>query len=168
LAIAVAGCSKPDPQTAAPQATPEAAAEDGSGTRKQCEGFSFEVPTGWSSVPPDRPKTKAMLLIGAEPWNTAKGMIKIDVGAPATPDLKTMAEGLAGNFGGKVQPGQVDVDGETGVRVQASPQGPSLAPREGIVVFHSGKMYLIMAGAVRGTDVADALEHVRATWKWDD
>jgi hypothetical protein len=99
-------------------------------------------------------------------WDTAKGVIKVDAGTPTTADPKAVADGLAKNFGGTVRSELSVVDGERGFQVQAPSQGAALSPRRGIVVFREGQVFLIMAGAVDGTDVSTALEHVRATWKW--
>lgn len=145
-----------------------AAAEGGTNAdRRQFEGFSFDLPSGWMPAVPGLAKTKADILLGGLRLG-AKAEILVDVGHPTLPSPEAVAEGFAEMWGGTVVPDTVDVDGEKALRVQIPPHGDSLSPRRAIVVFHEGKLYLIMAGAVGPMDVSDALEHVRATWKWDD
>ena len=43
--------------------------------RERCEGFSFEIPVGWSRMAPQKPGTKAMLVIGGY---AANGIILVD------------------------------------------------------------------------------------------
>jgi hypothetical protein len=93
-------------------------------------------------------------------------MIKVDVGTPKEPDVQAMARGLAQDFQGSVVPGTVDVGGTSGVRLKGSASASGLEPREALVVLRDGKAFLIMAGAVPGTDVSAPLEHIRATWQW--
>ncbi len=135
--------------------------------RHQFEGFAFEVPGGWSRTTPDRSKEKAMLLLGGEPWYTAHGMIKVDAGPPTLPDAAAVANDYAQDMNGQIVSTTVDVDGEQGLRVVGDSTGLS-KPREVIVVFRHGKVYLIMAAGVKGANVSNALEHICTTWKWDD
>lgn len=53
----------------------------------------------------------------------------------------------------------------SGARITSSSTSLS-KPREVIIVYQNDKAYLLMAGAVEGVDVSNALEHVRSTWKW--
>jgi hypothetical protein len=166
VVVGVSGCAKPADKPA--QTAERSQLNSAVAKREHFEGFSFELPRGWSRVAPDRPKTKAMLLLGGERWDQAKGMIKVDVGVPTSPDSKATAEALAKNFGGSVLPELTEIDGEQGIQVQASPQGSALSPSKAMVVFRGEKVYLIMAGAVGGTDISDAFERVRASWEWGE
>lgn len=135
--------------------------------RLQLDEFSFVIPGGWSSIAPDRTKTKAMLLLGGTRWDNAKGMIKIDVGVPTCPTVQETADSFARGGKGRVSPDAVNVDGEKGVRVATSSRSMSV-PREVVVIYRNGKVYLVMAGALDGTEVSEALEQVLSTWKWAD
>ena len=108
-----------------------------------------------------------MLLLGGERWDEAKAMIKVDVGPPASPDPKAIADSLARDFGGSVQPETADLDGQRDVQVLASSPKPGLSSKKAIVVIRRGKLYLLMAGAVAGTEISDAFEQIRKSWKWD-
>ena len=127
--------------------------------------FSFSIPSEWTVVAPDRDKTKAMLLLGGTNWQNAKAMIKIDVGTPAAPTAKQLAEGFAKSTGGTVSADTLDFDGTSGVSASTS-SNDLMTPRQMIVVYRNGKAYLLMAGATSGVDVNNAVAHVRASWKW--
>ena len=93
LVLSLVGCgTEPGGNTrgtsgAAPR-TGETAAK-----RERFEGFSFELPSGWTRVAPDRDNTKALLVLGKD-REKAKAMIKIDVGPPGSPNPKDIAETL--------------------------------------------------------------------------
>ncbi len=165
LVLSLVGCgTEPGGNTrgtsgAAPR-TGETAAK-----RERFEGFSFELPSGWTRVAPDRDNTKALLVLGKD-REKAKAMIKIDVGPPGSPNPKDIAETLAHDCGGKVQPEPVNLDGVRAVQVLVSSPTPG-RPSEAIVVIRGGKVYVMTAGAVAGTDFSDGFEHVRKSWKWD-
>ena len=127
--------------------------------------FSFQTPSGWSVVTPDRDKTKAMLLLEGTTWQNAKAMIKVDVGSPAAPTGEQLAEGFANSAGGKVSPDVLDFDGTPGVSVSTS-STEMTTPRQMIIVYRDGKAYLLMIGATAGVDIGDAVSHVRESWKW--
>ena len=133
--------------------------------REQFGEFSFEVPTGWSRNTPDRSKTKSLILLGGTRWTNSKGMIKVDVGSPAFPTVRETAKRFAQSLNGQVLPDAIDLDGERGVKVTSSSTNMA-KPREVIIVYRNGKVYLLMAAAGEGVEVSNALEHVRSTWKW--
>ena len=161
------GCGNA-PDAPARSETPVAPRTSDAATKRESfEGFSFERPNGWSRAAPDKDNTKAMLLLGGERSDVAKAMIKVDVGTPASRDPKVMAASLAQDFGGKVQPEPADLDGERGIQVLASSPNPGLSSKKALVAIRRGKVYLLMAGAVAGTDISDAFEQVRKSWKWD-
>ncbi len=135
--------------------------------RLQLDEFSFVIPGGWSSIAPDQNKTKAMLLLGGARWDNAKGMIKIDVGLPVYPTAYETAESFVRSAEGQVSPDAVNVDGEKGVRVVIRSNSMAV-PREVVVIFRQGHAYLVMAGAVDGTEVSEAIEEMLSTWKWED
>jgi hypothetical protein len=144
-----------------------ALAQQGSNAdRRQFEGFSFDLPSGWLPAVPNLAKTKADILLGGIRLG-AKAEIVVDVGRPRETSPEATAKAFAKMWGGTVVPGMVDVDGEKAIQVQVSPNGDSLSPRRAIVVFHEGKLHIIIAVAAGARDVSDAIEHVRATWKWD-
>jgi hypothetical protein len=167
LIAILAGCDKAPngPARGETAAAPQAAAVVAK--RERFDGFSFELPNGWSRVTPDGENTQALLLFGGERRDSAKAMIKVDVGTPASKNPKTVAASLAQDFGGNVQPEPADLDGARGVQVLAPPAGSGLSSKNAIVVIRHGELYLIIAGAVAGTDISDALEQVRKSWKWD-
>jgi hypothetical protein len=163
----IPGCSKSTNEVGPAGANSPPRLESSAGNREHFDGFSFEIPSGWSRVAPDRPKTKAMLLLGGERWDSAKGMLKVDAGAAASGDATATADGLAKNISGEVRPEPIDIDGERGILIQASPTGAAMSPTRALVVFHKGEVHLIMAGAVSGVDVTNAFSHVCKTWKWE-
>jgi hypothetical protein len=130
------------------------------------DGFSMAVPSGWSSVKPDRDKTKATLLLGAKSWTEAKAMIKVDSGPLLQPSLRAAAELLVKNFGGKILDQPAVLDGETGIHVVTAGR-TLLEPQEVILVLHKDKVWLLMGSAL-GQDVAGPVEQCRASWHWRD
>ena len=166
----ILGCGNNDgtlPQDSANIPSQDPATIAAQAIRQQFGEFSFEVPGGWSSVTPDRDKTKAMVLLGGTNWQNAKAMIKVDVGTPAFSTAQEMASNFAKSAGGQVAPETLDFDGETATKATTS--STRLAtPREMIIIYHrDGKVYLVMVGAVEGVDLTNAIEHVRSTWKWE-
>jgi hypothetical protein len=161
--VIVTGCGSeraPQPQ-APPVSVPVKAA-----TRQVFGEFSFEVPNGWTSVTPDREKTRAALLFGGPRWDSAKGMLKVDVGVSPSKTAQEMATAFAQASGGQIDPTPIDVDGEKAVRVTTSSSNMSM-PRLFVTVFHDGRAFLIMAASTENTDVSDAFEQVRTSWKWE-
>lgn len=127
--------------------------------------FSFSIPKGWTSVPPDREKTKAMLLLDGTDAQNAKAMIKIDVGMPAAPTARQLAESFAKSVGGNVSSDALNFDGEDAVIATTSSNDLG-TPRNMIIVYRDAKAYLLMAGATEGVDIGDAVSHIRSSWKW--
>ena len=169
VVLCVVGCtdnSQPTP-TALQASSVTTSNEPNQAEESQLFGdFSFSIPTGWTVVPPDRDKTKAMLLLDGTTWQNAKAMIKIDVGTPAAPTAKQVAESFAKNTGGNVSKVTLDFDGTPGVSASTS-SNELTTPRNMIVVYRDGKAYLIMVGATAGVDAGDAVSHVRESWKWE-
>lgn len=130
------------------------------------DGASFSGPAGWLQVAPDLAKTKGRFVSpGSDPSNPS-AMIMIDIGRPADPDLKTAAEGMATNWGGRVVQEPVTLDGAPALRVRVDSPKPGLTPVEGVLCFRGGMLYMIMGGCRPGTSVVSEVEQVRATWKW--
>jgi hypothetical protein len=127
--------------------------------------FRFELPTGWVQGKPERPKTKALLAMIPRGAKSPDGLLMVDVGKAAAPSAMDLAKSLAGRDG-RVLPEPVAVDQEEGVRVEM-PSVDLSRPRCAVVVFRNGKAYLIMAAAMKGTDITDAFEEVLKTWKWN-
>ena len=128
--------------------------------------FQFEVPAGWKSVPPDRAKTMAILLLNGTARNEPDGMLKVDVAKPAFPTAREVADVLAGNDG-RVSQDPVSLDGIEGVRVDTSSTDMS-RPRFAVVVFRDEMAYLIMAAGANGADVSKAFDQVLKTWRWTE
>lgn len=135
------------------------------GNRYQFEGFAFEVPDGWQSVEPDREKTKAMLLKGADQVENAKGLIKIDSGPPVESTPEALAKLLADKFQGTISEDEFDIDGESAIRVSTNSTNLE-APREIFVVYRNGRAYLVMGVAVKGTDVTSPIIDIVRSWRW--
>lgn len=169
LLAMILGCGNSDvtpTQDLANTSSQDAGTIGAQATRQQFGTFSFEVPAGWSSVTPDRDKTKAMVLLGGTNWQNSKAMIKVDVGSPAFPTAQEMANNFAKSADGRAMPDTLDFDGEAATKATTS--STTLAtPREMIIIYRDGKVYLVMAGAVAGVDLTNAIEHVRLTWKWE-
>ncbi len=158
------GHAPPAAGTSTPSTSASTEADTNNGPRSFGD-FSFSIPSGWSVVTPDRDKTKAMLLLDGTNWQNAKAMIKVDVGTPTAPTAMQLVEGFVNSAGGTVSADTLDFDGTPGVSALTS-STELTTPRHMIVVYRDGKAYLLMAGATEGVDVADAVSHVRASWKW--
>jgi hypothetical protein len=129
--------------------------------------FEFVIPAKWSRITPDRPKTKAMLLLNGTAPNDCDAMIKVDAGKPAKPTAKELAAALAGP-GGKVYPDPVQIDGEEGFKVETSSTDMT-QPKFAIVVFHANKAYLIMGAKKQGVEnntLSEAIDQIAKSWKW--
>jgi len=129
-------------------------------------GFQFEIPAGWTRVEPDGDKTRAMLLLNGTAWNTAEGMLKVDVGKPVLPTARQTAQSFAGTDG-RVFPTPVSLDGIEGIRVE-TPSSDMSRPHVAVVVFRDERVYLIMAAAVKGADISKAFDQVIKTWRWNN
>jgi hypothetical protein len=140
------------------------AASDDAPPRTSFGTFEFVIPAKWSRAKPDRTKTAAMLLLNGTVWNKSDGMIMVDVGKPAAPSAKELAQALAGKDG-KVHADPVQVDGSEGIKVETTSQDLS-RPKYAVVVFRDEKVYLIMAAQMPGTNVSQALDQVIKSWKW--
>lgn len=166
--LCLAGCGDSSTQPPDAPETPAgttANTEDLRDDPHQFGDFSFSILKGWSVVRPDRDKTKAMLLFGGTSWRNAKSMIKVDVGAPVAPTARQLAEGFANNAGGTVSADTLDFDGTPGV-VASTSSTDLTTPRSMIIVYRNGHAYLLMAGAVQGVDINEAVSRVRESWKW--
>jgi len=135
------GCTKsstPQPAgTQTPLASTFIGAEPTDGTQSFGD-FSFSIPRGWYIVMPDRDKTKAMVLLGGSNWQNAKAMIKIDVGSPAAPTARQLAEGFVKSAGGSVSADALDFDGTPGVSASTS-SNELTKPQNMIIVYRDGK-----------------------------
>lgn len=163
--VGCTGESTPQPVDSQASSVTPAAGEVRTDEPQSFGEFSFSVPSGWTVVTPDRDKTKAMLLLDGTNWQNAKAMIKIDVGTPAAPTAKQLAEGFAKSTGGSVAADTLDFDGTLGVSATTS-SNDLTTPRHMIVIYRDGKAYLLMAGATAGVDVGDAVSYVRESWRW--
>ncbi len=166
--LCLAGCgdiSKQSPAASETLPASTASSKKLSDDFRQFGDFSFSIPDGWSVATPDRDKTKAMLLLDGTNWQNAKAMIKVDVGAPAAPTAKQLADGFAKNTGGTVSADALDFAGTPGVSASTS-STELTTPRNMIIIYRNGNAYLLMAGAVEGVDIGDAVTHVRESWKW--
>lgn len=163
LVALLLGCSSGDSSSVPKQPAADAAAVDGQ--RHDFGDFSFELPAGWTRAKPDREQTQALLLLDGQSRRDAKGSIMVDVGRPAMETPDELARSFAANAAGTVTPDKVDIDGAAAVKATA-PNTTLSKPRLMLVVYRNDKAYLIMAFAKEGVDPTDALEHVRATWKW--
>ena len=169
LIAAVGGCGSEEPsvpQQPGTVASPDAPVNAADAARQQFGDFSFAIPDGWSRVAPDRTKTKAMILLDGTDWQTAKGMIKVDVGKPAFPTARETAMAFTKRTGGKLWSDKLDFDGEIGTEITTSSTDLS-TPCAIVIIYRNQKVYLVMAAAVEGVDSSAALEHMRSTWKWE-
>ena len=168
------GCQKSKAPTAKGNA--DANRQDGSvsdnqesapmpGKRYQFEGFTFELPSDWKMVQPDRGKTKAMLLIGSDRLDQARGMIKADAGPPVSDTPDEMAKLLAEEFKGTIAEEEFDIDGERALRVSTNSTQLD-APREIFIAYREGRAFLVMGVGVKGTDVTGPIIDIIRSWKW--
>lgn len=168
--ICVAGCRDATAQPLATKDTqlaPKVASDEPTNDRNNFGDFSFSVPKGWTIVTPDREKTKAVLLLDGTNWQNAKAMIKVDVGTPTAPTARQLVDGFANSAGGTVSAESLDFDGTPGV--SASTSSTTLnTPRDMTAIYRDGKVYLLMAGAVEGVELSEAVSHVRKSWTWTE
>jgi len=90
--------------------------------------------------------------------------MQVAAGQAAFPSAKQMAQSIAGPDG-RILPNPALVDGIAGIRIETAHADLS-RPRHVVVVPHNGQMYLIMAAAAEGHDVAADFDHVLKTWHW--
>lgn len=152
-------------QAKAPQQTSTTSTDGNVGTRQSFGDFEIAIPPGWSVVTPDRGKTKVQMLLGGTTWQNAKGMIKVDVGTPVAPTSSDLADSFAQGSNGTVSPEPILLDGVSGHKV-STPSKSLETPREVIIVYRDGKVYLLMAAGVEGSDVSAAIAEVAKSWKW--
>jgi len=169
ISLCVFGCrnNSTTVQPTVPSSTPTDNNDDeGDGDSPHQFGeFSFAIPHGWTVVTPVRDKTKAMILLDGTNWQNAKAMIKVDVGTPAAPTAEELAQGFAKNVGGTVSPEPMDFNGTPGINASTS-STELTTPRNMIVIYRDSKAFLLMAGAVEGIELTDAIAHIRETWMW--
>ena len=131
-------------------------------------GISFSLPEGWRSLPPRQDKTLALLVSPNSTPREPKAMIMVESGRPSIPDMQGTAKALAKQWGATVANKKTVLDGAPSLRVHGKAPGPGVRPVEAIVTIRDGRLYLIMGGVAPGETCADAVEHVRKTWKWAD
>ncbi len=124
--------------------------------------FQFEIPTGWQLGRSEREKTQALLVQPGKDGPT--GMMQVDAGTPALPDVRQMAQSFVGGDG-RILPEPTAVDGISGIRVE-TPSADLSRPRHIVVVSRNDQVYLIMAAATSDHDVSAAFDHVIKTWRW--
>ena len=126
--------------------------------------FRCEIPAGWTRMRPDRKHTVALLSKSGVPGAWSEGLIKVDVGRPAYPTARQTAQAFAAE-GGRVHEEPILLDGVEGVRVQTDSSDLS-RPREVVVVYRGGRVYLIMAAA-KDSGVEHAFAQVLKSWRWE-
>ncbi|MDB5319645.1 MAG: hypothetical protein JWN40_1276 [Phycisphaerales bacterium] len=125
--------------------------------------FKFEIAGGWRDVPPSSEQTAAMLVLDGESATQPRAMIMVDMGK-TTLGLRETAARLAGPDG-RILPDPVRVDAVEGLRVETSSTDTS-RPKLAVLLLRGQRMYLIMAAASNGYDVASDFEQVLTSWKW--
>jgi hypothetical protein len=113
----------------------------------------------------DYPLCKAMILLDGTTVQNAKAMIKVDVGNPTAPSAEALAQGFAKSTGGTVSSESLDFDGTPGINASTS-STEMTTPRNLIVILRGNRVYLLMAGAVEGVDVAAPIAAIRQSWTW--
>ena len=173
-ALSMPGCrDNASPPTSVAESTPTTITTTGKtnlddasdSSLHQFGDFSFAIPDGWTVVAPDRDKTKAMILLDGTNWQNAKAMIKVDVGTPAATTATELARGFAEGTGGTVAAEPMDFDGTPGINA-STPSTTLATPRHMVVVYRDDKAYLLMAGAVKGVALGEAIAQIRDTWTW--
>ena len=91
----------------------------------------------------------------------------IDAGTPTSPDSKSLAEGLAKEFGGSVDALPVQLDGQEGYRF-TSPSQTFDQPSVGIAVLKPPRAYMLMGASNNQAEVAAAISEIQKNWKWID
>ncbi len=134
-------------------------------TVTEFETFSFVIPARWTSMPPDRGKTKALLVLTGGNPGGAMAMIKVDVGKSAVPDLRTAAESFAKSFGGTVDAESVTLDGVEAFRVTTDSKRLEV-PSHALLLSKNEMLTMVMGAGPPEADIKGALSKLIDTWKW--
>jgi hypothetical protein len=94
-------------------------------------------------------------------------MISIDVGKPASNDVKGSADGLAAKFGGTTSKLPYNVDGVEAYRVSIPPNYESMMPRECIVIHHEQKVCFLFGGSKSKSEIWPIVEEIAKSWRWN-
>ena len=129
--------------------------------------FSFEIPQGWISIPPDVPSKKAVLVKMTPPSKTPAALIYVQFGRLLLPTIDETAQSLVRAWGGTRIPDETSLDHARALHIQAPYKAPGLNPVEGFIVDQNGRIVMIFGGVEQGQSLGDALETIRTTWKWN-
>jgi hypothetical protein len=131
--------------------------------------FSFGVqlgsPEAWQQLPADKLDMIARWISPHSQPGDLQGMIvvemkKTDAGA------RQNAREIAKSWGGEVSDTEESLGGERAVMIQSNAHGTGLQPNEGLMAVHEGRLYIITGGVKPGFSCHDAIEEIRASWKW--
>ncbi|GEM_PF-3922334 len=127
---------------------------------------SFPTPEGW--MPNRSGGNTAMILTrkGAIP-EALEEMISIDVGNPASFDVKGSADGLATKFGGTASKLPYAIDGAEAYRVSIPPSYEKMMPRECIVFHHGQKVCFLFGGSKSKADIWPIVDNIAQSWTWN-
>lgn len=139
--------------------------DGGSQYRCDIHYATFKTPKNWRPNHSDK-NTYAILSSVDECFPRLTRMISIDIGKPAETTARLTAEIFAKEWNGKVLEESVEVDGETGYRVQAVPNGKDVRPIDCIIVFKDDSAFMIIGGAKEASALGEAMDELIATWKW--
>ena len=127
---------------------------------------SFPTPKGWMSNRSNGNTIAVLTRKGANPA-ALEEMVSIDVGKPASNDVKSSADSLAKKFGGSVSRLPYNVDGVEAYRVSIPPNYESMMPRECIVVHHNQKVCFLFGGSKSQADIWPTVDEIAKSWSWN-
>ena len=126
---------------------------------------TFTTPIGWTANRSDK-NSYAVLSLSDEKYPNLTRMISVDIGKPVEATTEANAISFAKQWGGKVQDASLALDGEPALRVVISPDGKSLRPIDCVLTVRNGRLFMIIAGAMRNDEISSALDELINSWKW--
>jgi hypothetical protein len=154
-------------EKSAASALAKAVSDPNSTFRISCDEFSFQLPQGWISHPPDSPSRKAILYKPMPPSRKPAAMIYIEAGRSVESTVDATAQGLTLAWGGNGSPNETIIDHVRALYFRAPYKGSGLNPIEGLVAHRNGRVYMIMGGIDKGQSLGNSMETIRDSWRWN-
>lgn len=129
--------------------------------------FACTIPSGWMVFPPDGRNNIAVIVPKGTTKETIKAAIRVDTGTPNEPTPMELAEQFTKRTGGVIVDKRMELDGEECVAATTK-SNTFKTPRNMIIAFRNGKVFLLMAGGVKDVDLETPLAKIRESWKWTD
>jgi hypothetical protein len=127
---------------------------------------SFTSPKGWIPHPSDKNTYVILAPKGVKDSDNRTQTISVIVGTPTMMTVQEMGESFAKVIQGKLTEGALKLDGEEAVRVKATANPEKHFPVDCVIVYHSGRSFLLLGGAKEKDSTSEALDEILRTWKW--